>query len=186
VATQVANTVGGDNAGGNLTKIVNNYGAAQLTGMARLIAEYSLEKSSDKQLQAMIETLEHYVSVSPEGDVRGLEVKLDAAGRTGDLAVARRRKHEAAQFVMKHQSSPSAQKILSHLLGKLLTSFEHKVVPLINASAPRHVIDAAIHEQVIEPAWLFLESNPLSIDHRLLTGFLYFLGGNCHLRWDPC
>ena len=185
-ASQQANTVTGDMAGGNIDKSTNYFGATNLTAMTRCIQEYAIEKAQDVQVKSFIAALEHYMCQAVEGDIRDLEEKLAAADRKDQLVAARLRKHQASQFVLRHQSSPAAQKIISFLLAKILTCYENKVLPLVNAKASRVDIDSAIQTHVIESAWDFLESNPLSIDHRMLTGFLYFLGGNCHLRWDPC
>lgn len=181
MARQIANHVGGDQAGRD---IVKNY-LPTLTGMSRLIREYGDEQGQAPQIDAFIQQLQHYYGAVTEGDVRGLDDKLLAAGRLDQLAFARRAKHNAAQFVLKHQSSLAAQKIITHLFAKLFTEFQNKVVPLVQSNAERVVVDAAI-QQVIDSGWVFLEENPLDIDYGLLQGLLYFLGGNCHIRWDPC
>jgi hypothetical protein len=185
--TQQGNQVAGDLAGGNIDKRVTHVHAAfQLTGMTRLIQEFLLEQTNDQRLQSVISSLEHYMNTSTDDDVRGLEQKLSSAGRGSTLKTAIRRKHEATQFILKNQSSPAAQKIISFLLGKILTAFENQVSPLIEARAPQPQIDAAIEQHVLDSAWKFLETNPLDIDHKMLISLVYFLGGNCHLRWDPC
>lgn len=181
MAGQIANHVGGDQAGRD---IVKNY-LPVLTGMSRLIKEYGDEQEQAPQITAFIQALQHYYGSATEGDVRGLDEKLTAAGRLDQLSFARRAKHNAAQFVLKHQTSLAAQKIITHLFAKLFTEYQNKVVPLIQANAERVTIDTAI-QQVIDSGWIFLEENPLDIDYGLLQGLLYFLGGNCHIRWDPC
>lgn len=181
MAGQIANHVGGDQAGRD---IVKNY-LPTLTGMSRLIKEYGDEQGQVPQIAAFIQKLQHYYGAATEGDVRGLDDKLTAADRQDQMAYARRAKHNAAQFVLKHQSSLAAQKIITHLFSKLFTEFQNKVTPLIQTKTPRVTVDAAI-QQVIDSGWLFLEENPLDIDYELLQGLLYFLGGNCHIRWDPC
>lgn len=186
-AEQTGNYVTGDLAAGNIDKRVTYVSTAvQLTAMTRVIQEFALERAQDARLNSVIANLEHYLNATTNGDIRGLDEKLNSAGRASQLQNARIRKHEATQFILRYQSSVAAQKIISFLLGKLLTAFENHVSPLINASAPSTQIDHAIQIHVLDAAWTFLESNPLEIDHRLLTGLLYFLGGNCHIRWDPC
>lgn len=186
-ASQTGNQVAGDLAGGNIDKRVTYVNAAvQLTAMTRVIQDFALERAHDARLNSVIANLEHYLNATTNGDVRGLDEKLTSAGRAAQLHNARIRKHEATQFILRHQSSIAAQKIISFLLGKLLTAFENHVSPLINSSASHAQIDSAIQVHVLDAAWSFLETNPLEIDHRLLTGLLYFLGGNCHIRWDPC
>jgi hypothetical protein len=180
MANQIANSVAGDQAGRD---IVKNY-LPVLTGMSRLIQEYGDEQGQAPKITAFIQKLQHFYGVATEGDVRGLDEKLSAAGRQDQLQFARRAKHEAAQFVLKHQSSLAAQKIITHVFAKIFTEYQNTVVPLIQANADRLIVDKAI-QQVLDAGWLFLETNPLDIDLGLLHGLLYFLGGNCHLRWDP-
>lgn len=182
---QTGNHVSGDLAG-SIDKRVTYNAAMQLTAMTRVIQEFALEKAQDARLNSVIANLEHYLNATTSGDVRGLDDKLSSAGRGSQLPNARIRKHEATQFILRNQSSIAAQKIISFLLGKLLTAFENNVSPLINAGATSAQIDHAVQVHVLDAAWTFLESNPLEIDHRLLGGLLYFLGGNCHIRWDPC
>lgn len=181
MTTQIGNTAAGDLAGRDIVKNV----LPALTGMGRLIREYASEGDQSARLAKLIQQLEHYYSTATDGDVRGLDEKLSAAGRRDQLFAAMQGKQYAAQFVLKHQSSLAAQQILRHLLAKLLADFQYVVTPLIQENAARKEVDAAIRE-VMDSAWRFLEDNPLDVDYRLLAGFLYFLGGNCHLRWDPC
>lgn len=182
--TQSWNHVRGDQAARDINKITNNYAAQKFTAMTRVIQEYLAEQQQDARLDSAIAKVEHYLTKPAEHDVRGLDQKLTSAGRTKELQIATLKKHRATQFIMLHQSSPAAQKIIGFLLAKILTAFESHVAPLIEQGAAPEVVDAAIHTQVLEPAWEFLELNPLEIDHTLLSGLVYFLGGNCHLRWD--
>jgi hypothetical protein len=184
--TQLGNKVSGDQALGNIDKSTNYYGLRQLTAMTRVIQEYAQEEKNNPDVRSIVDALEHYMTVTAEGDIRSLEEKLTSAGRDDQVAAARLRKHEATKFVMRHGSSPSAQRIIAFLLAKLQHSYEHHVLPLINSGGTRAQVDAAIEQHVVEPAWSFLETNPLDIDHRMLDALLYFLGGNCHIRWDPC
>jgi hypothetical protein len=43
-----------------------------------------------------------------------------------------------------------------------------------------------ISEKVLAPTNAMLGENDLQITSIDVLGLLYFLGGNCHIRWDKC
>lgn len=162
---QIGNKVGGDNAGRDI---------------------YKTEVDGDRNLSALIEKLEHYFSNTVTADIRGLEEKLLASGRNDLLYEALARKQAANKLIMRNQGSKSAQMIFSFVLAEIIVNFEQTVRPLIQNVADRRQVDKAILDNVIEPAHKALEDNPLMLDKLDIQSLLYFLGGNCHIRWDPC
>ena len=60
------------------------------------------------------------------------------------------------------------------------------VLPLVQAGASQELVDAAMLEKVISPALQMLESNPLMLNKMDIQGLVYFLAGNCYVRWDAC
>jgi hypothetical protein len=156
------------------------------TLMAVLVEKFKAEGSTDKVLTSLIEKLEHFFSKETTTDVRGLEEKLTVAERTDLLSEALQRKERAYKLIMRNQSSPTAQIIFAFVLAELVVSFEQTVRPLIQAKAQRSEIDKAILTDVLNPTLKSLEENPLELDKMDIQGLLYFLGGNCHVRWDPC
>lgn len=174
-------TAGGDIAGRDINKY---YGIREPTAMAKLVEQYLAETLADQTLTAWTEKLEHFLTNETSPDVRGLEEKLIAAGREGMLKVAMLRKQAAYKAIMKQQGSKSAQTIYSFLLAEIVVNFEMSVWPLVQAQASREVVDAAMLEKVISPAFQTLESNPLMLNKMDIQGLVYFLAGNCYIRWD--
>jgi hypothetical protein len=185
MSTQIGNKAEGDFAGRDIHKTTTVYAQAR-TPMAGLVEKFKAETTADQVLTSLIEKLEHYFSKETTTDVRGLEEKLTVAERSDLLAEAMQRKERAYKLIMRNQSSPTAQIIFAFILAEIVVSFEQAVRPLIQAKAPRTEIDKAILTEVINPAVAALEENPLQLNKLDIQGLLYFLGGNCHVRWDPC
>ncbi len=178
------NTIGGDAAGRDMFKTY--HAAREPTAMTRLVEQYLAETLADQTLIAWTEKLEHFLSNQTNSDVRGLEDKLAASGRQDLLKVALLRKQSAYKAILRQQGSRSAQTIYTFLMAEIVVNFEQAVLPLVQECASRAAIDAAMLEQVIVPALRMLESNPLNLDKLDIQGLVYFLAGNCYIRWDAC
>lgn len=179
MSTQVANKAGRDVIG---VQNISNV----LTPMTALIEQYYSEALNDKDLNIYIQKLQHYLTNETVSDVRGLEEKLTVSNRQDLIQDAILKKQEAAKFILRNQSSKATQNIIAHILAEMAVNFELTVKPLIQCGASRELIDAAILDKVITPSYLALESNPLGFHKGHINNFLYFLAGNCHLRWDAC
>lgn len=156
------------------------------TPMTALIAQFHEECANDPVLNVFIEQLQHYLSNETVSDVRGLEDKLIASNREDQIEDAILKKHNAAKFILKNQSSKATQNIMAHILADMAVNFDYAVKPLVQSGESRQVIDSAILEKVIGPCYQSLESNPLGFHKGHIQEFLYFLAGNCHVRWDAC
>lgn len=184
MTTVSGNTAEGDVAGGNIYKTYN--ASRQPTAMARLVALYLSETASDRLLSEWTEKLEHFLSNETGTDVRGLEEKMVASDRADLLEVALKRKQAAYKAIMRQQGSKAAQTIYSFLMAEIVVNFEQSVWPLVQGGASRDVVDRAMLEEVISPAMRLLEDNPLMLDKLDIQGLVYFLAGNCYIRWDAC
>lgn len=178
------NTAEGDIAGRDINKIYNS--ARPITVMARLVDQYQSESAADRTLLEWSEKLEHFFSNKTNTDIRSLKEKLVSSGRGYMVDAALMKKQSAWKAIMRQQGSRAAQTIYTFLLAEIVVNFEQSVLPLVQASASPEVIDAAMLEKVISPALEMLESNPLMLNKLDIQGLVYFLAGNCHIRWDPC
>lgn len=129
------------------------------------------------------EKLTHYLAAPTEGDLRGLEAKLRESGRSDQLYFAMSHKEKAAKMVMRQQSSRVAQRIYTILLDELHTTYMLTVTPIIESGGNRVAVDAAING-MLHNVNSMLGENVLDVSVKDLLGLLYFLGGNCHIRWD--
>ena len=87
---------------------------------------------------------------------------------------------------MKWQTSPVAQDILTHILAKLHTEFMFNARPAIQDGKSRAEVDQIVVSKVIQPTHTMLGDNDLALTYLDLMGLLFYLGGNCHIRWDKC
>ena len=95
-------------------------------------------------------------------------------------------KEKASMLIMKWQTSPVAQDILTHILAKLHTEFMLNARPAIQAGKTRSEVDEIVSAKVIQPTHAMLGDNDLGLTYLDLMGLLFYLGGNCHIRWDKC
>ena len=179
--TQSGNTAGGDIVGRD-KKETHIHGA-----QSPLAALYEKLRSADQSAAAQIsEQLQHFCNAVTDGDVRGLEDKLKASGRQDLLSAAAYLKQAATKVIMKWQTSGVAQDILTYVLSRLYKDFLMYVTPAIEAGASRAEIDVLINEKVLQPSEGMLGDNDLMLTPSDLLGLLFYLGGNCHIRWDKC
>lgn len=185
-STQIGNKAGGDVVGRDKhekTVNIHKYGSRR-TPISILNDKYLQEMQGETEIFEYIQVLMHYVD-SSEDDVRGLEDKLRSALRDRKyIEEAKKYKELFAKRLIKRDLSPSAQKIFAYLLGKIKQSFRHKIIPSIKKGIDRDTIEEMIFSDVIEPIYEGLEENVLDITWVEFIGMLYFLTGNCHLRWD--
>lgn len=127
----------------------------------------------------------HYMSSTTDDDVRGLQAKLKDSGREYLVQSALRMKEQAAKSMMKYQTSKTAQRVFTLTLADLHSRFTLTVTPVIQAGADPVEVDQCI-QSVIQATQSMLGENVLEFDPMDLLGMLYFLGGNCHIRWDKC
>jgi hypothetical protein len=178
------NKVEGDLAGRDVNKTY--HAAREPTAMAKIVEQYLAETLADQSLSTWSEKLEHFLSNQTSSDVRGLEEKLNSSGRTDLLKDALIRKQSAYKAIMRKQGSKSAQTIYTFLMAEIVVNFEQSVLPLVQAKGSRETVDAAMLEKVIAPALKMLESNPLGLNKLDIQGLVYFLAGNCYIRWNAC
>lgn len=162
------------------------YYVAAPTPLSRL---YQILRDADRDApytSHIAHQLQHYCATTTSSDVRGLVDKLTASGRTDIISAASQWKEMAAKLIMRWQTSPVAQDILTHILAKLHAEFTLHAQPAIQAGRCREEVDQLVSDKVIGPTHTMLGDNDLSLTHIDLLGLLFFLGGNCHIRWDKC
>lgn len=184
MSTQIANTANRDLIGSQNNTYTQVLVAE--TPMTSLIKQYASELAPDTSISEYLENLQHYLSNHTVSDIRSLEQKLTISNRIDLIEDGILKKQNAAKFILKNQNSRAAQNIMAHILAGMAVNFDLLVKPLVQENQPRSVVDSAIYEKVILPSYKALESNPLGLHIGTIQDFLYFLAGNCHVRWDPC
>lgn len=187
MTTQKKNTVEGDQAGRDIYKpTTNNYAAPSHAPntMCRLIAQFKEEFKNDQQVAELIERLEHYSSnVDAQTDVIGLDNKLAVGGYSAYIDYAKSMKEAFAKKLMKYQFYESAQQIYVYVLAEIYTKFHLKVYPSIVGGESSVVVLEAVSDSVVDPLIERLGENVLNLYADEINGALYFLTGNCHIKW---
>jgi hypothetical protein len=179
---QKGNIVLGDQAGRDLTK---NYifDASQPTPMGCLIEKLKRERENDRKFSETLAILKRYISPPPGESVDGLEFKVKAANREVLLDYAKRAKEVFAKKLMEHQFSETAQEILAYLLAEIYTRFHNHVLIAIQNRNSSQEVNLLVQTLVIDPVQALLEENPLCLYAEEINGMLYYLTGNCHIKW---
>jgi hypothetical protein len=183
--TQANNTAGGDIVAGDKHEH-HAHLTSPLTPIGALNARYLREQQSSPEIEQIIDALSHYMGKSTNPDVRALAEKLTDSER-GDLTqYAESLKERITKKILRFQTSVSAQQLFAHLLADLIRRFRLVVTPAIQEGQPRSHVDRLISTEVIDPIVKGLEENVLGFTSEEILGMLFFLAGNCHLRWDKC
>lgn len=182
---QSDNVIGGDNAGRDIIKhstynVINSPSSDEL---ALLYAKLKVDGVGDPASTGFSHKLQHYMAAPTDGDVRGLEEKLKSSGRLDMLNFAIQQKEIAAKLIMKYQTSRSAQRVFTIILDELHTIYMLTVTPIIESGGNRQDVDASIN-QALFTIKSMLGENFLEFTVKDILGLLYFLAGNCHIRWD--
>ncbi len=178
---QKANVVQGDQAGRDVNKPTFVYHGA-VTPMARMIAKFRVETANDREMRQTIERLQRWFR--SESDVIGLDEKLRLGDRADLILLAIEAKDRFAKCLLRHEYSPAAQEIYAFLLAKTYQIFVSIIYPQICRGATAAEIDRLLVSEVYDKVEALLEDNPLEIMPEEVMGMLYWLTGNCHLKWS--
>lgn len=185
ILRQSHNTAGGDIVATKSETTFNIITAASIDELSVLYSKLKENGVGDTSGGKFCEQLEHYLAAKTDGDIRGLEAKLVESGREDQISFAKELKERAAKAIMRHQTSRTAQRIYTIVLDELHTNFTLSVTSVIQEGATRREVDTCI-QHILQNTKAMLGENILEISVKDLFALLYFLGGNCHIRWDKC
>lgn len=181
---QKGNVVGGDQAGRDIHKHIHLPAPHLQSQMARMISKYRTETEKDREIKIIIEQLQRWQK-RPVGDVMGLEEKLRKGKRPDVIDTAISAKDRFAKILIKHEYSCAAQEIYAYLLAKVHQLFSSVIYTKICRGASPEEIDKLLITEVYDKVEIILEDNPLDIAPDEIMGMLFWLTGNCHLKWNP-
>jgi hypothetical protein len=186
--TQTNNTVeGGDMAGRDIIKPVYNIGRISFGGQSqleRLYARLEKEKSESPVFSEIVDELLHFKKYAKDTEVLGIEKKLENGNRLEYLNFAEKTKEKFVQKLLVNEHSETAQLIYAFLLAKVYTSFETNVYPRLCEGHPNEFINQLVSEYVVKPLEDILGDNLLRIYDNEINGMIYYLTGNCHIKWN--
>jgi len=179
---QQHNVVGGDQAGRDINKSV--IVARRPTTISALHERLKAEIKADSRTRELVEALQHYANPQDNHPL-GLDEKLAAGHREHWRLDAVHLKERFAKRLLEHNLSESAQQILLYALTRAHLFFRTHVQQLIDAGAPDQAIREALTARVVTPVLEELEDNLLNLMADEIEGIVWFLTGNCFIRWTP-
>lgn len=180
--SQEKNVVFGDQAARDINKTIIHT-PSKSTCMANLIAKLKKEREEDVRFHEIIKELQHYCTAVENEEIQGLEPKLEAGGRKDFVDFALRMKESFTKKLAKFEVYKSAQEIFVVLLAEIYTRFTNHVYPKILEQSDVTVVNELIQTKVIDPVVEMLEENELLIYADEINGMIYFLTGNCYIKW---
>jgi hypothetical protein len=184
--TQSGNTIQGDQAAGDIyksTKIINQKSSLKVNKIKELFEKFHYEKENNIQFCEIIEELEHYRTPKGGEKIIGVSDKLKAGKRDNFIEYALEVKEMYYKKLVRYQLYESAQKINVFLLAMVRNYFMNNVYPLILNNAGEVEVSQALNEYIINPLLEQLDGDTLGFTADDVNGMLYFLTGNCHLKW---
>lgn len=186
--TQSDNTVeNGDMAGRDVNKPIINIGRMSFGGKSQLQILYDRleeEKKSTTGIAEMIEELQHFKSYAKDEEVIGLEKKLENGNRLKYLNFAEKSKEKFSKKLLKNEHSETAQEIYAFLLAKVYRRFEDHIYPRLSEGHSEDFMNQLVDEFIINPMEDLLGENLLRLYEDEISGMIYFLMGNCHIKWN--
>lgn len=169
---------------GDVVQGDKNVNLAPLLPLEKAIQSIIDSTEENHKLEEIIEELAEYITNRPDREVIGVEQKLVNGGRNDLLKDAVYLKNKFERTIAKDQMSLITQKVYSHVLAMVGSSFNHKVRPLILENKNKSEVDLAIHKEIIEPVYQSIVGFNQQITPEHVAGMLYFLTGKCHLIWN--
>jgi hypothetical protein len=140
------------------------------------------EISENKELREFCEDFDY---INSGKDVIGLEEKLKNGNRENLIDWAKETKEMFHKKLFKSaQLSFSAQQINAYILSNIKRTFIEEVYVLICNNTPQEQINMVITERIIKPIKAELGINLFQYNDADIQGMIYFLTGNCHIKWN--
>ena len=177
-------TVGGKLVGrdDNSMNFISSYNCCMY--LEELYEKFQKEKETCPEFKEMCSELDYLNSQVENDKVIGLEEKLKAGGRERILDYAAKMKEKFHKKLMLYsQYSNAAQDINIYILSKVQRGFMMDVYTLICNNESESKIDAMIDEKIINPVKAELGINLFKYDEGDIMGMIFFLTGNCHIKW---
>ncbi|MEM9363390.1 MAG: ABC-three component system protein [Bacteroidota bacterium] len=151
----------------------------------KLVEDYKKEVASGEhsEFKEVYEKITHY-STNVDEIKQDLLGKLKDGGFEEDADWAIELKEEYAKKLLKNDVSLTQQKIHAFLLAKLQMAFRRHVLSAIRENESKDKIRHLVDDKVISMVGSYLGyENVLNLYEDDINGMLYFLTGNCHLKW---
>ena len=148
----------------------------------QLVDQIQKELKECTEITKIISKLEHFNTPVVGEVVVGLEAKLKEGRQEKIYPYAKSAKESFAKKLNTHLFSETAQTILARLLAEVYARFNRHVTPQLQSSSPEQIADL-VQEKVLNPLNEEIGTEVLDLYADEVDGMLYFLTGNCHVKW---
>ena len=169
---------------GNMT-VINERKAPNYNQYLKLVSEFEKElELGEIEFREFIDKIQHYTNNIDDKFI-GLEKKLENGGFQNDYDWAKKMKHYYYMKITENALSKATQKIHGFILAKICVLFNFHIRGAISDGVPKEITRELIITQVIQPIQEILgQDNILDLYDDDITSMIYFLTGNCHIKWN--
>ncbi|NNU33699.1 hypothetical protein HK413_05235 [Mucilaginibacter sp. S1162] len=166
----------------NSLNFTNQYsGSAYLED---LYLKFEVEKNANPELKALCDELNFLNTQVQNEKVIGLEAKLIAGNKQPIVDYALELKQKFYMKLMRtSQYSMVAQDINIYILSKIKRTFIMEIFTMICAGESELKINMLIAERIINPVKTDLGINLFKYTEEDIMGMIFYLTGNCHIKW---
>ena len=137
---------------------------------------------NNEVIEENVKKINNYLlPIEDSGLTKNLEEKLTDAQMADLITKALLLKEKAFKMCADNVFNLRYIKDTSYCLSRIVTRFERKIPPLILLNRDRIEIENKTLEDVIE----YISDLYPIFDSQDVTGMLYMLAGNCHIKWVP-
>jgi hypothetical protein len=151
--------------------------------MKRLVDRYKKEMEQGLEFRGVVEKLQHFIFSADGDEVIGLKEKLKNANLDSMYDYAEQAKEIFVKKLVKHSMSEVAQEMIAVLLVQMWSDFHKYVFPRIRDGTSEAVANKLVDEHVVRPVKELFSENVLNLYKDEIDGMLYFLTGNCYVKW---
>jgi pimeloyl-ACP methyl ester carboxylesterase len=156
---------------------------ALLAPIEAMTGDTEVIKIEPKAPPEILTDYEYFITQAPH-DRRPLTEKLEAAGRNYEVKDAKRKKERFAMSLQRHSAQASSLVRYTRLMSDVETRFNRHVRPAIEKGDSEAQINKLVQDMIIEPVFASQLSQTEDVTPTLIENTLYYLTGNCHVRWD--
>ncbi len=183
IKQQDVNSDGGDIAGGNIIKPTTyNNNTFNEMPTPTYFALQKLKDECDQNIEGFIRELEHLMKEKENEEIVGLENKLNAGNRGDLIEYALEQKEAYYKKLLASSTLLSEQEFHLHIIAQVRSRFKTIYAKIRSQEHTREQIDEEI-EKLIDIIYDKLLDDPLRLNRTGIDGIIYFLTGNCYIKW---
>lgn len=171
-------------AAGNIYNDCDVYTTGSATGLMGLILKLQERIANDPPAGKFIEDLSDFMKPRPSREIVGLKKKLEAGNRKEEIDEAEYLKLKFSKKLVADELSESVQMVYAHVLAYINSSYALVVYPMIRENLDHSTVNNKIYDEIVAPIYRDIALAEIGITTEHIRGMLYYLTGNCHIKWN--